>query len=87
MKIWDKFGISDSGFFFFVFAHDGDLFKVLEAGPWLIGGKLLVLKKWQPHMALIKEQLQSVPIWVQFYKVPFEYWLLVLLVSLSIVMR
>ncbi|KAG5552844.1 hypothetical protein RHGRI_010824 [Rhododendron griersonianum] len=42
MKIWEKFGISDvlandSGFFFFVFAHDGDLFKVLEAGPWLIG--------------------------------------------------
>ncbi|KAI8570411.1 hypothetical protein RHMOL_Rhmol01G0032000 [Rhododendron molle] len=79
MKIWDKFGISDVlandfGFFFFVFAHDGDLFKVLEAGPWLIGGKLLVLKKWQPHMALIKEQLQSVPIWVHFYNVPFEYW-------------
>ncbi|KAI8554240.1 hypothetical protein RHMOL_Rhmol05G0083100 [Rhododendron molle] len=79
MKIWDKFGISDvltndSGFFFFVFAHDGDLFKVLEAGPWLIGGKLLVLKKWQPHMALIKEQLQTVPIWVHFYNVPFEYW-------------
>ncbi|KAF7145366.1 hypothetical protein RHSIM_Rhsim04G0160400 [Rhododendron simsii] len=60
----DKFGISDvlandSGFFFFVFAHDGDLFRVLEAGPWLIGGKLLVLQKWKPHMALIKEQLQS----------------------------
>lgn len=47
MKSWAKFGLSDvlandNGFFFFIFARDGDLFKVLEAGPWIIGGKLLV---------------------------------------------
>lgn len=79
MRIWKRFGIKDvmaneHGFFFFLFEHDGALSKVLEAGPWLIGGKLLVLRRWQPHMAFVKEQLEKIPIWVQFYNVPFEYW-------------
>lgn len=79
MNIWARFGISDvlandNGFFFFVFTHDGDLHRVLDAGPWLILGKMLVLKQWKPHVALVKEQLQTVPIWAQFYNVLFEYW-------------
>ncbi|KAF7146369.1 hypothetical protein RHSIM_Rhsim04G0136500 [Rhododendron simsii] len=79
MRIWERFGIraviaNEHGFFFFLFKRDGALSKVLEAGPWLIGGKLLVLKKWQPYMAFVKDHLEKIPIWVHFYNVPFEYW-------------
>ncbi|KAF7127540.1 hypothetical protein RHSIM_Rhsim11G0071500 [Rhododendron simsii] len=82
MKIWEKFGLSDVlandlgfFFFFFIFSHDAAMGKVLDAGPWLIAGKMLVLKLWKPHMALIKEKFQCVPKWVHFYNVPFEYWM------------
>ncbi|KAG5552180.1 hypothetical protein RHGRI_010315 [Rhododendron griersonianum] len=78
-RIWKKFGIyevmaNDQGFFFFKFGDEGVLQKVMEGGPWHIAGKLMILKKWQPQMVLQKEQLSSIPIWVQLCNVPLEFW-------------
>lgn len=46
----------------------------MDAGPWLFGDKLLVLKEWSPQLCLVKEQLAKVPIWAQFYQVPLKLW-------------
>ncbi|KAG5557186.1 hypothetical protein RHGRI_007455 [Rhododendron griersonianum] len=79
VRIWKKFGIyevmaNDQGFFFFKFGDEGVLQKVMEGGPWHIAGKLMILKKWQPQMVLQKEQLSSIPFWVQLSNVPLEFW-------------
>lgn len=79
MKIWKKFGIydvmaNDQGFYFFKFGQDGAFRKVIEAGPWHIAGQLMILKQWQPQKVLQKEQLSSIPIWVQVSNVPLEFW-------------
>ncbi|WOL10667.1 ribosomal protein S7 [Canna indica] len=38
--------------------------KVLEGGPWLIGGRVLILRKWERGLDIRKDLLQSV--WVRF---------------------
>ncbi|KAF7143115.1 hypothetical protein RHSIM_Rhsim05G0103400 [Rhododendron simsii] len=78
-RIWDKFGITDvlsndDGFYFFLFNKDDAYKRILDSGPWHIGGRLVVLKKWEPQMSFVKDQLVKIPIWVQFFNVPLEYW-------------
>lgn len=78
-NIWRKFGIydvlsNDQGFYFFKFSHGDAIRKLIEAGPWLIAGKLMILKPWRPQMSLEKEQLSKIPIWVQFSSIPLEFW-------------
>jgi hypothetical protein len=34
----------------------------------------LVLKRWQPNMQFLKDDLARVPVWVWLYNVPLEYW-------------
>ncbi|XP_034890608.1 uncharacterized protein [Populus alba] len=34
----------------------------------------LVLKRWQPNMQFLKDDLVRVPVWVRLYNVPLEYW-------------
>ncbi|KAF7147634.1 hypothetical protein RHSIM_Rhsim03G0101000 [Rhododendron simsii] len=78
-KIWEKFGITDvlsndDGFYFFLFNKDDAYKRILDSGPWHIGGRLMILKKWEPQMSLVKDQLVKIPIWVQFFNVPLEFW-------------
>ncbi|XP_058202838.1 uncharacterized protein LOC131317296 [Rhododendron vialii] len=78
-QIWKKFGIqkvmsNEQGFFFFKFSQVNAHKRVIAAGPWLFGDKLLVLKPWTPQMELRKEQFAKVPIWVQLYQVPLVLW-------------
>lgn len=78
-RIWRKFGIqqvlsNDKGFFFFKFSQDGAHRRVIEAGPWHFGGKLMVLKQWSSQMKLEKDEFDTVPLWAQFYNVPLELW-------------
>ncbi|XP_058216871.1 uncharacterized protein LOC131327750 [Rhododendron vialii] len=78
-KIWEKFGVTDvlsneDDFYFFLFNNDDAYKRILDSGPWHIGGHLMILKKWEPQMCLVKDQLNRIPIWVQFYNIPLEYW-------------
>lgn len=77
-QIWRKFGIyealsNDNGFYFFKFSQENAIRKVIEYGPWLIAGKLLI-QQWRPQMRIEKAQLTTLPIWVQFSGVPLEFW-------------
>lgn len=77
-RIWEKFGIyevlaNDQGFFFFKFSK-ADACTVMEAGPWHVAGKLLILKPWEPQMVFTKEKLSTIPVWVQFSHIPLEFW-------------
>nr|GEZ13878.1 hypothetical protein [Tanacetum cinerariifolium] len=58
------------GFFFFKFASIEGKNEVLENGPWFIRFAPIILKKWKPNANLLKEDLNSVPIWVKFLNIP-----------------
>lgn len=79
LKMWSKFGLQDvmsngKGFLFFKFDVAGAYRQILENGPWHFGGRLVVLQQWYPQMELAKVGLTKVPLWVQIYNVPLEYW-------------
>nr|GEX97899.1 hypothetical protein [Tanacetum cinerariifolium] len=73
---WGKFGLvrsmfsSSTGLFTFQFRlHDG-LNAMLENGPWFIRTHLIILKKWNPNVNLLKEDVGNVPVWVKLHGVP-----------------
>ncbi|GJT92141.1 RNA-directed DNA polymerase, eukaryota, reverse transcriptase zinc-binding domain protein [Tanacetum coccineum] len=42
----------------------------LEQGPWLIRNIPIILTKWLPNLALTKDKVTKVPVWVKMHKVP-----------------
>ncbi|GJT14818.1 retrovirus-related pol polyprotein from transposon TNT 1-94 [Tanacetum coccineum] len=44
--------------------------SVLEQGPWLIRNIPIILTKWSPNLALTKDKVTKVPVWVKMHKVP-----------------
>ncbi|KAK3189579.1 hypothetical protein Dsin_029140 [Dipteronia sinensis] len=59
---------------FFKFSDDDFCSKVLEAGPRLFAGRMIILKKWHSRLVLTKESYTKVPVWVKFFNIPHEYW-------------
>ena len=78
-RIWGFYGLSevlslDNGFFLFTFDSVDHATNVLERAPWHMANRPLVLKRWQPNMQLLKNDLARILVWVRLYNVPLEYW-------------
>ena len=72
---WGKWGLKKvmmnaNGFFFFKFDSKDGVDMVLSKGPWLIRNTPLFLKTWSPNVALVKENVKKVSIWVKMHDVP-----------------
>ncbi|KAK9269519.1 hypothetical protein L1049_001295 [Liquidambar formosana] len=65
---------TDSSLFIFKFTNPSAMEWILESGPWFIGGKPLILRKWCPKMEMVKPHLKEIPIWVKLFNVPPKYW-------------
>ncbi|GKA51137.1 retrotransposon protein, putative, unclassified [Tanacetum coccineum] len=73
---WGKYGLvksmfsSSTGLFSFQFSFMDGLNIMLENGPWFIRNNPLILKKWEPDVNLMKEDVESVLVWVKLHGVP-----------------
>ncbi|KAK2649098.1 hypothetical protein Ddye_016587 [Dipteronia dyeriana] len=79
MRIWGSRGLlevlaNEKGYYFFKFSDDEACSNVLEAGPWLFTGRMLILKKWHPRLILTKDTYSKIPVWVKLFNIPHEYW-------------
>ncbi|KAK3229967.1 hypothetical protein Dsin_001848 [Dipteronia sinensis] len=79
MLIWGNRGLlevlaNEKGFYFFKFSDDEACSNVLEAGPWLSAGRMMILKKWHPRLILSKDFYSKIPVWVKLFNIPHEYW-------------
>ena len=54
----------DNGFFIFKVNSEEAIDKILEDGPYYVGARLIVVKKWQPGLKLSKCEFFSVLLWV-----------------------
>ncbi|GJY30986.1 putative reverse transcriptase domain-containing protein [Tanacetum coccineum] len=61
---------SSTGLFSFQFISMDCLNAMLENGPWFIRNHPLILKKWNPNVKLLKEDVGNVPVWVKLHSVP-----------------
>ncbi|XP_021971342.1 uncharacterized protein LOC110866501 [Helianthus annuus] len=59
-----------NGFFFFKFADQVGMQKVLTAGPWIIRSQPLFLEVWSLSIKLEKREVKKVQVWVKFHEVP-----------------
>lgn len=64
----------ENGFFVFKFGNEDVRDLILKSGPHFFAGKWIIFRLWQPNMTLSKTDLEVVPIWVKFSKVPLVYW-------------
>lgn len=76
---WRDYGLkdvlaNDKGFFFFVFGVEGAYRQISEIGAWHFAGRLMVLQEWHSEMDYEKEGLNKLPLWIQLYNVPLQYW-------------
>ncbi|GKA12268.1 beta-caryophyllene synthase [Tanacetum coccineum] len=73
---WGKYGLvkpmlnSYTRLFSFQFSSMDGLNAMLKNGPWFIRNHPLILKKWNPDVDLLKEDVVNVPIWVKLHGVP-----------------
>ncbi|GJT62746.1 RNA-directed DNA polymerase, eukaryota, reverse transcriptase zinc-binding domain protein [Tanacetum coccineum] len=51
-------------------AHLSGLNAMLENGPWFIRSHPIILKKWDPNVNLLKEDVGNIPVWVKHHGVP-----------------
>ncbi|KAL0455537.1 UNVERIFIED_CONTAM: hypothetical protein Slati_0892900 [Sesamum latifolium] len=65
---------TSSGFYFFQFKTEAAMEEVIEGGPWLFQGQLIVFQQWQSGMALRKLKHTGVPIWIKLEHLSVEYW-------------
>ncbi|KAF7154330.1 hypothetical protein RHSIM_Rhsim01G0145600 [Rhododendron simsii] len=76
---WGKFGLkevlaNENGFFFFQFGFEGAYRQISEVGAWHFGNRLMVLQEWHPDLVFEKEGLSKLPLWIQLFNVPLQYW-------------
>lgn len=48
--------------------------QLLRDDPFFFDNCLFVLKKWCPRMNLDVSAMLSIPIWIQFLGLPWEFW-------------
>ncbi|WOK95118.1 hypothetical protein Cni_G03825 [Canna indica] len=74
-SLYGKFYVVDlaSGFFCFKFANADDVEKVLTNGPWFLRGQVLLLSPWRENFQPMLERIDSIPIWIQFPRLPIEF--------------
>ncbi|GKF95264.1 hypothetical protein Tco_0287999, partial [Tanacetum coccineum] len=53
-----------------IFSSMDGLDSILENSPWFIRNKPLILKKWNPDVNLLKEDVVNVSVWVKLHGVP-----------------
>ena len=48
--------------------------EALKGGPYFLGNKLFIIKKWTPGMLLTKGKFSMIPLWVKLRGVPIDLW-------------
>jgi len=66
--------IRENGFFFFKFGSEEECNRVLEEGPWLFDGRLVILKKWSAQVGLDRDLLSAFPVWIRFPSLHLKFW-------------
>ncbi|KAF9688548.1 hypothetical protein SADUNF_Sadunf02G0208400 [Salix dunnii] len=78
-RAWKSYGLEkitvlDNGFMVFRFPTEEAIEEVLAKGPWLFGGKTILLQKWHPCFQFDKNKITTLPVWARLKGLPFPLW-------------
>lgn len=77
VKRWDgnvKFVFKENGWIKFQFASELQRDSVLNGGPYLISGRQLFLKKMPSCFLYSKDDMMTLPSWIQIFGLPADCW-------------
>ena len=61
-------------FFLIRFSCVDDFDKVLNGGPWFIGGHFLGIRPWEPYFKAFEAKLMPMAVWIRFPKLAIEFY-------------
>lgn len=61
-------------FFLIRFSLKEDYSRVLQEGPWFVGGHYLSMRNWEPNFKASTTFVSSVVVWVRLPELPMEYY-------------
>jgi hypothetical protein len=78
-RVWKNKGLENvmtttNGFMLFRFKTELEMQEVLEQGPWMFGGKAIILQQWHPHFVFDKNKISKLPVWIRLHGLPFPLW-------------
>ena len=78
-RVWRKCGLEDvmtiaNGYMLFCFKSEEEMQAVLEKGPWMFGGKTIILQQWHPRFCFDKSKITTLPVWIRIHGLPFPLW-------------
>jgi hypothetical protein len=78
-RVWRKCGLEDvmttaNGYMLFRFKSEEEMQAVLEKGPWMFGGKTIILQQWHPRFCFDKSKISTLPVWIRIHGLPFPLW-------------
>jgi len=78
-RAWRSYGLENvmttsNGFIIFRFSTEDEMHIVLEKGPWMFGGKNIILQQWNPRFQFDKSKISTLPVWIRLHGLPFPLW-------------
>uniref|UniRef100_A0A6N2L3N8 DUF4283 domain-containing protein n=1 Tax=Salix viminalis TaxID=40686 RepID=A0A6N2L3N8_SALVM len=78
-RIWKSMGLEKTmvlanGFMIFRFSTEAAIGDVLARGPWMFGGKAILLQQWHPGFQFDKNMIKTIPVWARLQGLPFPLW-------------
>ncbi|KAJ6422910.1 hypothetical protein OIU84_023947 [Salix udensis] len=78
-RVWRSCGLEqvttmNNGFMLFRFKTEAEMQAVMERGPWLFGGKAILLQQWYPGYKFDKNRISKLPVWIRLHGLPFPLW-------------
>ncbi|KAJ6397267.1 hypothetical protein OIU84_020269 [Salix udensis] len=78
-RIWKPHGLEktivlSNGFMVFRFSSIAQMEEVLARGPWMFGGKTILLQQWKPCFKFDRNKIKSIPVWARLQGLPFPLW-------------
>ncbi|KAJ6683428.1 hypothetical protein OIU85_007142 [Salix viminalis] len=78
-RIWKAHGLEktmvlSNGFMVFRFSSVTQMEEVLARGPWMFGGKTILLQQWQPGFKFDRNKIKTIPVWARLQGLPFPLW-------------
>ncbi|KAJ6414722.1 hypothetical protein OIU84_003685 [Salix udensis] len=78
-RVWKAGGLESvmstaNGFWLFRFNTEDSMHAILERGPWMFGGKTMILQQWHPQFVFDKNRISKLPVWIRIHGLPFSLW-------------
>ena len=78
-RAWKSEGLeevtsSGTGFLIFRFQTEEAIHSILERGPWMFGGRTIILQQWNAQMSFDKTKIKKIPVWTRLYGIHMPLW-------------